>query len=88
MKYITFAIIFYIVYQLTYFFGAFAFPQIIGSIRVLNTRPNLLFAIVFWTFIVIAVSFAVYKFLFNYIIAYIIGLAIPFVLTLRTKNIE
>ena len=86
MSIILYALKFYAVYQLTYFFGAFAFPQIVGSIKMYKERPNLLFPMLLWTLIVIAASIAVYLFLRDYIVAYFIGLIIPFIITLRTKN--
>lgn len=64
--------------------GIFAFSQIIGSIR---TKSHL-FAIILWSAIIIGASLLVYHFLYDYIWAYAIGLAISFVKILFIPNIE
>lgn len=81
---------FIIVYVVTYIFGAFVFPQIIGSIRMIAngiTSP-FVFTLILWTLILAGVSIAVYFFLNAYFYSYLLALVIPFFLTLKTKNIE
>lgn len=77
-------LIFLLIGYAAWLFGIFAFSQIIGSIRV----KSHIFAIIFWSVIVISVSLLVCYFLFDYIWAYVIGLAISFIKILLTPNIS
>ncbi len=77
-------LIFILICDAAWALGVIAFCQIIGSIRV---RSHL-FAIILWSAIVISVSLLVYHLLFDYIWAYVIGLATSFIKILLTPNIE
>lgn len=79
-----------IVYILSYFFGAFVFPQIIGSIRAIRNgfKVPYTFTLVLWSTIFVAASIIMWIFGKNLIFSYLAGLILPFVFTLRTKNIE
>ena len=83
--------IFYIaVYLISYIFGAFAFPQIIGSIRMIagGAKSPYTFTLVLWSIICICVTLLVYFYLPKYLIIYIIALVLPLIFTLQTKNIK
>ena len=66
-----------------YLFGALAFCQIVGSIRI---RSNF-FAIIFWSILTIALCSLVFLFLNKYFWGVIIGLIISLITVLRTPNI-
>lgn len=78
------------VFYFSYLFGSFAFPQIIGSIKMLlkkNVTPYA-FTLALWSIICISITALVCVYLIKYFVLYVFGLVIPFILTIRTKNIE
>lgn len=78
------------VFYFSYMFGSFAFPQMVGSIRMLlkkNVTPYV-FTLALWSIICISIAALVYVYSIEYFILYVCGLIIPFILTIRTKNIE
>lgn len=83
-------IVYIIVYFISYIFSSFAFPQIVGSIRMIlnGNRMPYTFTLILWCIICISVSLLVYLYLTKYFIVYLVALIIPFILTIRTKNIE
>ena len=69
-----------------FFLGTFGWAQIIGSIR---TRQNhFIIPILVWVVILGAATFAVWKWLNAYFIAYLIGIGISFFIMIGQKNIE
>lgn len=80
MLYVLFIVIGYI----GYIFGAFAFSQIVGSIRV---RAHF-FAIIFWSILTVALCSLVYLYLTKYLLALAIGLIISLIMVLCTPKIE
>lgn len=79
-----------ITYILSYVFAAFAFPQIIGSIRMIAqgvTKP-FVFTLILWTFIFIGITLLAYFYLSNYFAMYLVALILPFIFTIKTKNME
>ncbi len=84
-------ILFYIIaYIISYMFGAFAFPQIVGSIRMIKTgfKTPYIFTLVLWIAIFVVVTLLVYLHLTKYFIVYLIALIFPFISTLCTDKIE
>ena len=79
-----------LIFMLSYLFGSFAFPQIIGSIRMIvnGFKKPYTFTLILWSVICVGVSLLVYFYLPIYFMAYIIALITPLVITLFTKNIE
>lgn len=83
-------LIYIVVFVISYLFGSFAFPQLVGSARMIikkNTTPYV-FTLVLWSFIYIVISFLICFLLPKYFAVYIVAHIIPLALTLRTKNIE
>ncbi len=81
---------FVIAYVITYIFGAFTFPQIVGSIRMIKmgfTRPYV-FTLILWSTIFVIVTLLVYLYLPNYLPVYLVALILPLIFTLRTDKIE
>ena len=77
-------------YAISYLFGSFAFPQIIGSARMIvsgSKRPYT-FTLILWSAIFMCVTLLVYFYLSKYFIIYLIALVLPLIFTIRTKNIE
>lgn len=79
-----FYVILILVGYLSYFFGIFAFCQIIGSIR---TRSHFA-AVLVWTVLTVGAILLVYNFLNKYMIACAIGLCISFFKVLFLPHIE
>lgn len=79
-----FYIISIIIGYVAYMFGAFAFCQIIGSIR---ARTHF-FAIIFWSILTIVLCGLVYFYLTKYFLALTIGLLISLIVVLLTPKIE
>jgi hypothetical protein len=79
-----------ITYLISYLFGSFAFPQIVGSIRMITKgfRVPYIFTLILWLAICAGVTLLVYLHLSEYFTIYLVALIIPFALTIRTKNIE
>lgn len=67
-----------------YIFGAFAFSQIVGSIR---ARAHF-FTIVFWSILTVVLCGLVYLYLTKYLLALAIGLIISLIMVLCTPKIE
>lgn len=85
-----FWVIYSLVYILSYLFGSFAFPQIVGSIRMIRNgiKTPYTFTLILWSSICIIVTFLIYAFMREYFITYLIVLMVPLIITLRIKNIE
>ena len=83
-------LIYIAVYFISYLFGSFAFPQIIGSLRMISNgiKTPYTFALCLWSVIFITVTVLVHIHMDDYFITYLIGLILPFLFTLQTKNIE
>ena len=69
---------------IAFMYGAFAFCQIIGSIR---ERAHY-FAIIFWSVLTVVLCGLIYFYLTQYIYAVAIGLLISLITVLRTPKIE
>lgn len=69
-----------------FFLGAFGWAQIIGSIR--TRQHHFIIPILVWTVILGAATFAVWKWLNAYFVAYLIGIGISFFVMNGQKNIE
>ncbi len=69
---------------LSWILGIFGFCQIVGSIR---QRSNL-FTILFWTAIIVIISFFVFTYLHKYIWGYVIGISISLIRVLSLDKIE
>lgn len=85
-----FFIFFFLVLAGSFFVGAFAFPQIIGSLRHCRIRSVglTIFTITLWCVIVIILTIVAHRFLKDYLLAYYMGLVPTLLMTLGTKNIE
>ena len=83
-------LIYIVVYIISYMFGCFAFPQIIGSIRCISSgiKTPYTFTLILWSIICVGVTVLVYAFASKYLIIYLIALILPLLISLRTKNIE
>lgn len=84
-------ILLYIVaYAISYIFGSFAFPQIVGSARMIvsGSKSPYTFTLILWSAIFMCVTLLVYFYLSKYFIIYLIALILPIIFTIRTKNIE
>ena len=83
-------IIYIVVYVISYLFGSLAFPQIIGSFRMISNgiKTPYTFTLCLWSIIFIAVTILVHLYADEYFIVYLIGLMLPLLFTLKTKNIE
>lgn len=79
-----------IIFIISYIFGAFAFPQIIGSIRriMIGIKNPFVFTLSLWTVLFLLFSIVMYVFMHKYFIVYLCGLIKPFVITALTKHIE
>lgn len=79
-----------VAYIISYIFGAFSFPQIIGSIRMImnGIKSPYVFTLVLWVCIFVFVTLIVYLYLSEYFPIYLVTLVIPFVITIQTKKIE
>ena len=80
---VTDIIVFFLVAFGSFTFGTFAFAQIIGGIR----ARKYLFAIIFWSALVIGVTACVVVFWKNHIWEYAVPLAISFIVMLSQKEI-
>lgn len=85
-----FFIFFFLILAGSFCVGAFAFPQIIGSLRYCRIRPIglTIFTITLWCVIVIILTIVVHRFLKDYLLAYYMGMVPALLMTLGTKNIE
>lgn len=85
-----FVLFFIFVLAAAFFVGAFAFPQIIGSLRYRRIRPVglTIFTITLWSIVVIALTIVAHRFLKDYLLAYYMGMVPTLLMTLGTKNIE
>ncbi len=74
----------------SFFVGAFAFPQIIGSLRYRKMRPIglTIFTITLWVGILATLTVLAHNLFEEYLLAYYIGLVPSLLMTLGTKNIE
>lgn len=77
-------------YVLSYSFGAFTFPQIIGSIRMIahGFKKPYIFTLILWTAIFVGATLLMYYYLPTYLVMYLVALIIPLISTIFTKNIE
>lgn len=83
-------LIYIVVYIISYLFGSFTFPQIVGSLRMISNgiKTPYTFTLCLWSVIFIIVTVLVHIHMNDYFIMYLIGLILPFLFTLQTKNIE
>lgn len=79
-----FYLLWIVVGYLSFFFGSFAFAQIIGGIR---TKTHL-FAVALWSVLTVVLTTVALTFLHKYLYAYIIGLAVSFFIIIAQKKIE
>ena len=79
-----------VTYIISYAFGAISFPQIIGSLRMIRngTKNPYVFTLLLWTTILIVVTILVRCYLHEYFIMYLVALILPFVFTLKAKEIQ
>lgn len=84
-------ILLYIVFlAIAYFIGVFGFCQIIGTLQRVGT-PDFskgVFAMFFWTVIIVASIILMHTFFFEYLTAFYIGLAISLLMSLSAGKIE
>ncbi len=76
--------IFVLISAISWFFGIFAFAQIIGSLRA-GAHYRVL---VIWLLLLILASYLMYRYLPKYILAYVIGIVISFFKMLFTPDIQ
>ena len=81
---ILFYVLLIVIGYIGYIFGAFAFSQIVGSIR---ARTHF-FAIVFWSILTVVLCGIVYLYLTKYLLSLAIGLIISLIMVLCTPKIE